>query len=551
MKDRLMDKPTPDTPTDRRAETSRRTEDTAADRRNSDLLPLLGAFGPLVTGAALLSPPSSVSYGIAMLGATVSSMALFSLSRSRIEAISSAEHIRSERSAVERAARQDPLTGLPNRLAFRQHLEDVLKVEDRQDVVVLFADLDKFKEVNDGLGHDAGDALLVEIADRCQKLLEQGDLLARLGGDEFAAVLTGEDAVERAEPLASKLIETVIEPVVVKGDAVSVGVSIGIAEADTPQVTSEELLRRADIAMYRAKADTRHSYCKFTRDLDDVLIKKRSLRADLELAMVEDQLRLEIQPIFCARTGKVITGEVLMRWRHPSRGEITPGQFIPLAEESVQILKIGDWAIDKTLEHITALGSTVPLAVNVSPLQFRHHNFAKSVSDRLLRNNISPSMLKIEITEGVLISHNDLAMRTIRQLRDIGVQVVLDDFGTGFSSLSYLQSFDFDVVKIDRSFVRYIDGRHQSRQLTRAIIDMGHGLNMQVVAEGIENARQASLLQLLGCDQLQGYFLGVPAKLKEFKEMVEDAERNPKLQASSPQIQLASPAFAEEAAKTS
>jgi len=353
---------------------------------------------------------------------------------------------------------------------------------------------------------------------------------------EFAAILIGEGSVDRAEPLAMQMIETIIEPVVVKGDAVSVGVSIGIADAAEPDdlsVTSVELLRRADIAMYRAKADTRHSFCRFTSDLDDLLIKKRSLRADLETAMVEDQLRLEVQPIFCSREGTVVSGEVLMRWSHPSRGEVSPGQFIPLAEESVQILKIGDWAIDKTLEHIKKLDCKVPLAVNVSPLQFRHHNFAKSVSDRLLRNAIAPSLLKIEITEGVLISHNDLAMRTIRQLRDIGVQVVLDDFGTGFSSLSYLQSFDFDVVKIDRSFVRYIDERPQSRQLTRAIIDMGHGLDMQVVAEGIENARQASLLQLLGCDLLQGYFLGVPSKIEDFSAMVEEARHSPKLQIQS------------------
>lgn len=522
-----------------------------ADRRDSraksDLLPLLGAFGPLVTGAALLSPPSSVSHSVALLGAMVSSMALFSLTRTRTEAMTSAQHFHDEQSAAKRVARQDALTGLPNRFAFRQDLEVALSSDERGEIVVLFADLDKFKEVNDGLGHDTGDALLVEIAERCRALLEETDFFARLGGDEFAAVLTGDDAISRAEPVASKLIETIIEPVVVKGDAVSVGVSIGIAEAIAEDdITSEELLRRADIAMYQAKSDTRHSYCRFTKDLDDVLIKKRSLRADLELAMIEDQLRLEVQPILCARTGKVSSGEVLMRWSHPTRGEVSPGQFIPLAEESVQILKIGDWAIDRTIEHIQELDRKVPLAVNVSPLQFRHHDFAKSVSDRLLTNNISPHLLKIEITEGVLISHNDLAMRTIRQLRDIGVQVVLDDFGTGYSSLSYLQSFDFDVVKIDRSFVRYIDGRHQSRQLTRAIIDMGHGLDMQVVAEGIENARQASLLQLLGCDLLQGYYLGVPTDVSGFRDMVEEAERNPKLAVKPAEIKLAPPAFASE-----
>ena len=418
------------------------------EKEKPDLLPLLGAFGPLVTGAALLAPMSNTSISVALLGALVSSTALFSLTRTRGEAMTTARHFHDEQSAAKRIARQDALTGLPNRFAFREDLEDALAAEDRTEIVVLFADLDKFKEVNDGLGHDAGDALLIEIAQRCKSLLKETDLLARLGGDEFAAILIGEGSAGRAEPLATKMIETIIEPVVVKGDAVSVGVSIGIAEADTEDVTSEELLRRADIAMYRAKADSRHSYCSFTRELDELLMKKRTLRADLELAMVEDQLRLEVQPIFCSRSGTVASGEVLMRWSHPSRGEVSPGQFIPLAEESVQILKIGDWAIDKTLEHIQELDRKVPLAVNVSPLQFRHHNFAKSVSDRLLRNGISPDLLKIEITEGVLISHNDLAMRTIRQLRDIGVKVVLDDFGTGFSSLSYLQSFDFDVVKI-------------------------------------------------------------------------------------------------------
>jgi len=523
MSDQIIQVP----PEDRRGPTDRRSEE-----RKSDMLPLLGAFGPLVTGAALLSPPSEVSYGLAMLGAMVSSMALFSLTRSRTEAISSALHFHSEKSEARRVAYQDPLTGLPNRLAFRQQLDDKLTKQNSGDIVVLFADLDKFKEVNDGFGHDAGDALLVEIARRCQGLLEDTDLLARLGGDEFAAILCGDTAIDRAETLAMDLIETITEPVVIDGDAVTVGVSIGIAEYPVKEskFSAQELIRRADIAMYRAKADTRHSYCRFTSELDDLLVKKRSLRADLDKAIeVNDQLRLEIQPIFCARSGKVASGEVLMRWRHPTRGEVAPNQFIPLAEESVQIIKIGDWAINRAIEHIKELNNEVPLAVNISPLQFRHHNFARSVSERLLHAGVPPRLLKIEITEGVLISHNDHAMRTIRQLRNIGVQVVLDDFGTGFSSLSYLQSFDFDVVKIDRSFVRHIDGQHQSRQLTRAIVDMGHGLDMQVVAEGVENARQASLLQLLGCDLLQGYYLGVPSDVKTFRSMVEDAEINPKL----------------------
>jgi EAL domain-containing protein (putative c-di-GMP-specific phosphodiesterase class I) len=243
------------------------------------------------------------------------------------------------------------------------------------------------------------------------------------------------------------------------------------------------------------------------------------MKTELEAATQNGQLRLDFQPIFSARTGKIVSAEALMRWSHPTRGEISPGKFIGLAEESGQIAELGDWAIDRALRIIKAVD--LPIAVNVSPIQFRHHAFAKSVADRLIQADVSPSLLKIEITEGVLITHTDAAKRTIRQLRDLGVKVVLDDFGTGYSSLSYLQSFEFDAVKIDRSFVRDLGSQHQSTQLARAIVDMGHGLGMEVVAEGIENARQASLLQILGCDHLQGFFLGVPASLESLQKRLQ------------------------------
>ncbi|MEZ5939541.1 MAG: bifunctional diguanylate cyclase/phosphodiesterase [Hyphomonadaceae bacterium] len=425
--------------------------------------------------------------------------------------------LQSQQSVAERAARCDSLTGLPNRLAFRQHLEAAVSVRPAQPVVVMFADLDRFKEVNDGLGHDAGDALLVEIARRFKAAMGADDLLARLGGDEFAAVLIGEDAGRRVEEIAEAARLAVEAPVTIKDTVVSVGVSVGVAGGDYEEVTSEELLRRADIAMYSAKADRTCAFRRFTADMDEAVILKRAMRSDLETAISCDQLRLDLQPVFCARSGRVVSAEALMRWRHPGRGELSPSKFIALAEESGQIIELGDWALERALESIRELDG-VPVAVNVSPHQFRDSSFARSVSDRLLKARVPAKLLRIEITEGVLITHTDAARRTIRQLRDIGVQVVLDDFGTGYSSLSYLQSFDFDAVKIDRSFIRDLGGKHQSTQLTRAIIDMGHGLGMEVVAEGVENARQASLLQLLGCDQLQGFYLGVPAALDELRE---------------------------------
>lgn len=428
---------------------------------------------------------------------------------------------------ADRTARRDPLTGLANRLAFRQQIE-ALAAGATDPVVVMFADLDRFKEVNDSLGHDAGDALLVEVGQRFKSVLGREDLVARLGGDEFAAVLVGHDAAMRAEAMAEAVIEAVSQPVTVAGNAVYVGVSIGIAGGDE-KLTSEELLRRADVAMYRAKGGGSGSFRRYTADMDEALIYKRLIRNDLETAMKHGDLRLELQPVFDARTSKIVSAEALMRWRHPTRGELSPAKFIPVAEESGLIAELGDWVIDRALaccKELTASaarhagGPKVPIAVNVSPVQFRQHGFAKSVADRLLRANVSPSLLRIEITEGVLIEHTDAASRTLRQLREIGVRVVLDDFGTGYSSLSYLQSFDFDAVKIDRAFVRDLGARRQSTQLTRAIIDLGHGLEIEVVAEGVENARQASMLQLMGCDHLQGYFLGVPADLETLRTRI-------------------------------
>jgi len=420
----------------------------------------------------------------------------------------------SREQASSSAAFRDPLTRLPNRAAFHAFLDSHVSVAAAGDeeIAVLYADLDQFKEVNDSLGHSAGDELLEEVSHRFRLVLRQEDMLARLGGDEFALVLRGPGVRARAERVADRMIEAVRQPLNVKGDVIFIGVSVGIAIGRVGELSSEELLRRADVALYRAKAESRMCFRCFEPVMDEASSRKRALRTDLERALAQNELRVVLQPIFDARTGKVASAEALLRWAHPERGEVPPSQFIPVAEEGGQIVEISAFALRAALEAARELAG-IPVAVNISPVQFRNRNFAHLVADSLLAAGVSPGLLKIEITEGVLIRHTEAARATLRQLREMGVQVVLDDFGTGYSSLSYLQNFAFDGMKIDRSFLRHLGARSQSTQLMRAIIDLGHSLHMEVVAEGIENAWQTSVLQLLGCDYLQGFYLGLPGDL--------------------------------------
>ena len=458
--------------------------------------------------------PSALSLA-GVLGVGAISIALFFLREREADA---AEALQRRCGDAERAAYVDPLTRLPNRLALRSALETHLSNANGGNIALLFADLDRFKEVNDSLGHDAGDDLLEEVSRRFQLGLREGDLLARLGGDEFAAVIAGDDAEAGIDRLAAAMLEAIEQPFVIKGDFVTVGVSIGIAIGQAGSISSEELLRRADIAMYRAKSDNRLPSRHFNADMDEALSLKRFMRNDLSIAIAEDQLTLMLQPLFSTSTGKITSAEALIRWNHPTLGQISPAKLIPLAEESGQILELDDWVLRRALQYAKQLG--IPIAINVSPVQFRHHAFAQTVTDRLLQHQVAPELLRVEITEGVLITHTETAKRMIRQLRDIGVKVILDDFGTGFSSLSYLKDFDFDAMKIDRSFLRDIGAQPQASQLLRAIIDLGHSLQMEVVAEGVENEWQLRLLQLLSCDQMQGYHLGTPGLIEKLEAML-------------------------------
>ncbi|HEY9552967.1 putative bifunctional diguanylate cyclase/phosphodiesterase [Allosphingosinicella sp.] len=313
------------------------------------------------------------------------------------------------------------------------------------------------------------------------------------------------------------MVEALYESYLIDGHLVHVGSSVGIAVGSAETACASDLLRRADVAMYEAKGSKTASFKIFDDRMSEMIAVRASMREELDRAIRDHELGLALQPLVDARTGDLASVEALLRWPRCSRGDISPADLIPMAEESGQILQLGEWVLDRALKIARELND-VPVAVNVSPIQFRHHGFAGLVSEKLLAAGLRPAQLRLEITEGVLISHMDAAKSTIRQLRQLGVQVVLDDFGTGYSSLSYLQNLDFDCVKIDKSFLKDLGRHSRAVQIMRSVIDLGHSLQLKVVAEGVENDWQARLLQLLNCDYLQGYYVGAPMTLDELIE---------------------------------
>ena len=470
--------------------------------------------------ATVLAAAGAIAFGIAAAGAAgsaallVGSVLLALCAGFALAILSGARAAAAARGPLMR----DALTGLRNRASFQSELDRIIALRGGETVALLFADLDGFKEVNDSLGHDAGDQLLRKVSQRFLSLTPHDALFARLGGDEFGAAAFGEDAALRIRQLAEAMVDAVAEPVTTEEDHLNIGVSVGIATGRAGAITSRELLRRSDVAMYRAKSDKRQPIQAFELHMDEALSFRRTMRKDLAVAIAEDQLHLLVQPVVGARNGELASAEALLRWNHPVLGAVSPAKLIPLAEESGQIIAIDDWVLEQALVYARAMGD-IPIAVNISPVQFRHHGFAHKIVDRLAAHGLPPHLLKLEITEGVLVTHTRAASRAVNELREAGIRIALDDFGTGFSSLSYLKDFDFDTLKIDRSFVLDLEKGREGAELLRAIVDLGHSLNMSVVAEGVETAAQASLIQLLGCDYIQGYFTGRPMELAALLEM--------------------------------
>jgi diguanylate cyclase (GGDEF)-like protein len=412
---------------------------------------------------------------------------------------------------IRHMARHDSLTGLPNRAAFRDEMEQALKRARRgQMLATMCLDLDHFKNVNDTLGHLVGDKLLCAVAARLKDVVRETDTIARLGGDEFAVLQVGLDKPEAASSFAQRIITAINQPYDLEGHQVVVSTSVGIAIAPNDGSTTEQLLRNADMALYRAKSDGRSMFRYFEAEMDQQLQARRSLEIDLRNAVQNGEFQLVYQPQVDAITEEITGCEALLRWHSPSRGTVSPGEFIPLAEEIGLIVPIGDWVLKQACCEAAGWPKGVRVAVNLSPAQFKSRSVMQSVINALAVSGLAANRLELEITESVLLHDNEATLATLHQLRSFGIKISMDDFGTGYSSLSYLRSFPFDKIKIDRSFIKDISDKGDCAAIVKAVAGLGKGLGIATTAEGVETIEQLRQVRNEGCTEVQGYYFSAP-----------------------------------------
>ena len=434
------------------------------------------------------------------------------------------ERIRNEE-RVAYMARHDMLTGLPNRLHFRERTAEALPLLRRgEDFAVLCIDLDHFKEVNDTLGHPSGDHLLKLVADRLRQNVRETDFLARLGGDEFAVVQTMLQQPEEVTVLASRIIEVLSEPYEVDGQEVVVGASIGVAIAPGDGDDADQLLKNADMALYRAKADGRGMFRFFEAEMDARLQARRKLEMELRKAVTQNEFEVYYQPIVDLTDNQVTSFEALVRWNHPERGLVMPDEFISVAEKLGLIGPIGEWVLNQACVDAATWPRDIRVAVNLSPLQFRK-TLVPAVVQSLASAGLCASRLELEITESVVLQNNEATMSMLRQLHEIGVRISMDDFGTGYSSLSYLHSFPFDKIKIDRLFVSDLDENSDCAAIVRAVAGLGKTLGMKTTAEGVETREQLDWLRSEGCTEVQGYLFSRPQPARNLAILISDIDR--------------------------
>ncbi|MGH6922938.1 MAG: bifunctional diguanylate cyclase/phosphodiesterase [Propylenella sp.] len=443
--------------------------------------------------------------------------------------VSTHEDITERRNAeakIVHMARHDALTNLPNRTMFRAEIEDALKRTQRgESVAVLCLDLDYFKSVNDTLGHPIGDALLCAVADRLRGCLREDDIVARLGGDEFALVQFGTDQPTDSTILAQRVIDTLSAPYEIYGHQIVIGASVGIAIAPADGNDPDQIIKNADMALYRAKADGRGRYRFFEPDMDAKMQARRKLEIDLRRALVSDEFELHYQPLVNVNTNEITGFEALIRWHHPERGIVSPADFIPLCEEIGLIVPLGEWVLNQACRDATSWPSPVRVAVNLSPNQFKSPDLTQSVFRALAKSKLAPQRLELEITETVLLQDSEATLATLHQLRNMGVRISMDDFGTGYSSLSYLRSFPFDKIKIDQSFIRDLGSRDDSVVIVRAVTTIGNSLGISTTAEGVEDSSQLERLRDEGCTEVQGFYLGKPVPITETMAFLDNDAR--------------------------
>ncbi len=412
----------------------------------------------------------------------------------------------------------DPLTGLPNRALFANRLEHALARVRRgeEKIALLYMDLDRFKYVNDTYGHPAGDELIREVAGRLTALLRTTDTVARLGGDEFAIIQSGAEDAESVEAVCRRIQAAVAEPFDLFGHEAFVGCSIGVALAPAAGTDASELVRKADIALYRAKAEGRAGTEIFAEAMDETVQRRQAIETELRRAIDGGQLELHYQPLFAADGGTITAVEALVRWNHPEQGMLSPAAFVPIAEECGLIHALGEWVLRRACRDGTEMPD-IAIAVNVSAIQVRSAVFPALVARILGETGLEPWRLELEITESVLLDDHDRAVETIKALHALGVKVALDDFGTGYSSLTYLRLFSVDKIKIDRSFVKNLADQEGAASIVTAIIGLGRALGMQVTAEGVETRDQLDFLARTGCHEVQGYYFARPMPLEAVK----------------------------------
>lgn len=412
-------------------------------------------------------------------------------------------------SRLRHLALHDPLSELPNRTFFGDRLMKEIEeaLTDGLQSAVLSIDLDDFKEVNDTLGHHVGDALIGVVAQRLTHNLRRDDFVARLGGDEFAIITGGFARPEECLDFAERLIAILSAPYSIMGHGIAIGCSIGIALIDDDARDPAAIMRRADVALYRAKSDGKNRACIYDAHMDADLRKRKQLEIELAEAIMEDRFRLEYQPLMRADGEKMIAVEALVRWRHPVRGEVPPSEFIPIAEQSGLIIPLGEWVLRQACLDAKNWPA-ITLAVNVSALQFKRIDFVEVVTRILNETGFDPQRLELEVTESILLGNVEQAGKVMKRLKELGVRLALDDFGTGYSSLLYLRTFPFDKLKIDKTFVQCIKPASEAAAIVHAIVSLGRGLRMNVTAEGVETAEQHLFLRAAGVHSMQGFLFG-------------------------------------------
>ena len=418
-------------------------------------------------------------------------------------------------------ARHDVLTGLANRALFQEGLTAALaQAREGQGFALLLLDLDRFKAVNDTFGHGVGDSLLRAVAARLGEAVRETDMVARLGGDEFAIIQrSGADVVETGA-MARRIVQAILAPFLLDGHEVGVGISVGIAMAPGDGVDATQLIRNADLALYRAKQDGRGTWRFFAPGMDDAARTKRSLELDLQTAVRAGQLELYYQPVVSSRRRIVQGFETLLRWRHPTRGFVPPSEFIPIAEEMGLIGEIGAWALRHACAEAAGWPEHVRIAVNLSLKQFRDKALVETVAAALRAAGLRPARLELEVTESVPLRQDQATLSTLHALHALGVRIALDDFGTGYSSLSYLSSFPFDTIKIDQSFVKDLRTDGQDMAIIRGIIGLAANLDMSVIAEGVETEAQLDILADAGCTDCQGYLFSRPVPARDVPSLI-------------------------------